>query len=163
MKKLSLLFGLFILAVMLCGPANTSLQPERRETKTESQPQAPVIARVEFTREPTSKKLSDSKIEFLVPPCEVPLKETPEITPAETTQHSEASTTRPEPTAEAKPSEPPVKETAPAALQSGSGLPGFDYVPYLGPNVVIYAEDMYENGNKIGIMGDINKQVGIMD
>ena len=40
------------------------------------------------------------------------------------------------------------------------------------PNECIYVEDMYENGNKIGIMGggslvdgdgDINKMVGIMD
>ena len=40
------------------------------------------------------------------------------------------------------------------------------------PNEVYYAEDMYENGNKVGIMdggtfvdgdGDINKMVGIMD
>ena len=42
----------------------------------------------------------------------------------------------------------------------------------MGENEVIYCEDMYENGNKIGIMGggtmvcsdgDINKMVGIMD
>lgn len=40
------------------------------------------------------------------------------------------------------------------------------------PNQVIYVEDMYENGNKIGNMGgatfvdgdgDINKMVGTMD
>lgn len=40
------------------------------------------------------------------------------------------------------------------------------------PNEYIYLEDMYENGNKIGIMGggtlvdgdgDIDKMVGIMD
>ncbi|GAB1476873.1 hypothetical protein MASR2M70_17090 [Bacillota bacterium] len=35
------------------------------------------------------------------------------------------------------------------------------------PNECIYAEDMYENGNKVGIMGmsdgDINKMVGIMN
>ncbi|OQB26108.1 MAG: hypothetical protein BWY11_00058 [Firmicutes bacterium ADurb.Bin182] len=32
-------------------------------------------------------------------------------------------------------------------------VPGFGYVPYSGTNVGIVAEDMYENGNKVGIMG----------
>lgn len=35
---------------------------------------------------------------------------------------------------------------------SGGGLPGFDSVPNGGSNQVIQADDMYENGNKIGIM-----------
>ena len=35
--------------------------------------------------------------------------------------------------------------------QSG-GLPGFDNVPNAGANEVINADDMYENGNKIGDM-----------
>ena len=54
-------------------------------------------------------------------------------------------------------------EPASPSKPSASGLPGFDYVPYVGPNIMIRAEDMYENGNKLGTMGDINKQVGIMD
>ena len=32
-------------------------------------------------------------------------------------------------------------------------IPGFGWVPYEGPNHREYAADMYENGNKIGIMG----------
>ena len=32
-------------------------------------------------------------------------------------------------------------------------IPGFGWVPYEGPNHREYAEDMYENGNKIGTMG----------
>lgn len=35
---------------------------------------------------------------------------------------------------------------------SGGGLPGFDNVPDGGSNQVIHADDMYENGNKIGVM-----------
>ncbi len=35
---------------------------------------------------------------------------------------------------------------------SGGGLPGFDSVPYGGPNDEGHADDMYENGNKIGDM-----------
>jgi len=33
-------------------------------------------------------------------------------------------------------------------------VPGFGYVPHSGDNVVTYADDMYESGVKIGIMGD---------
>ncbi len=35
---------------------------------------------------------------------------------------------------------------------SGGVLPGFDFVPDGGANTVIQADDMYENGNKIGSM-----------
>lgn len=41
----------------------------------------------------------------------------------------------------------------PPSTNTGGGLPGFDNVPDAGPNQVTEAEDMYENGNKIGIMG----------
>ena len=32
-------------------------------------------------------------------------------------------------------------------------VPGFGWIESQGPNQVTYAADMYENGNKIGIMG----------
>ncbi len=35
---------------------------------------------------------------------------------------------------------------------SGGGLPGFDNVPNLGANTATQADNMYENGNKIGSM-----------
>lgn len=40
----------------------------------------------------------------------------------------------------------------PPSTNTGGGLPGFDNVPDGGANQVIEADDMYENGNKIGIM-----------
>ena len=45
---------------------------------------------------------------------------------------------------------PPPEQ--PSTNTSG-GLPGFDNVPNAGENQVTEADDMYENGNKIGIMG----------
>ena len=48
---------------------------------------------------------------------------------------------------EKKPTPPP--ESKP---QGGGGLPGFDNVPDGGANQVTNADDMYENGNKIGDM-----------
>ena len=41
---------------------------------------------------------------------------------------------------------------APPSTNTGGGLPGFDNVPNAGPNQVEHLDDMYENGNKIGIM-----------
>lgn len=45
--------------------------------------------------------------------------------------------------------EPPV----PPSNNTSGGLPGFDNVPNAGENQGEYLDDMYENGNKIGIMG----------
>lgn len=50
--------------------------------------------------------------------------------------------------------EPPVAKTA---IEPPSGdvvyVEGFGWIESQGPNHVEYAEDIYENGNKIGIMG----------
>lgn len=50
--------------------------------------------------------------------------------------------------------EPPLAKTT---IEPPSGdmvyVPGFGWIQSEGPNHVEYAEDMYENGNKIGIMG----------
>ncbi len=40
-----------------------------------------------------------------------------------------------------------------AALRNMVYVPGFGWIEGQGPNQATYAEDMYENGNKIGIMG----------
>lgn len=41
----------------------------------------------------------------------------------------------------------------PSTPYTGGGLPGFDNVLNGGTNQITKADDMYENGNKIGIMG----------
>ena len=38
-------------------------------------------------------------------------------------------------------------------LMTTDYVPGFGWLEGQGPNHVEYAEDIYENGNKIGIMG----------
>lgn len=48
-------------------------------------------------------------------------------------------------------STPPATEK-PASGGTSGGLPGFDNVPNAGANQGNQADDMYENGNKIGIM-----------
>ena len=53
----------------------------------------------------------------------------------------------------------PEPKSAPGPIANDNELadmvyvPGFGWIQSEGPNHVEYAEDMYENGNKIGIMG----------
>ncbi len=73
---------------------------------------------------------------------------------AETEQES-APPTQTDPT----PVQPAQPESAPEPIANDNELadmvyvPGFGWIQSEGPNHVEYAEDMYENGNKIGIMG----------
>ena len=84
-----------------------------------------------------------------------------ESVPAETSATPEAQPT-PEPAsvpevsygpAPEQAAEPPVAQTT---IEPPSGdmvyVEGFGWIESQGPNHVEYAEDMYENGNKIGIM-----------
>ena len=60
---------------------------------------------------------------------------------------------------EKKETEMPEPKSAPGPIANDNELadmvyvPGFGWIESQGPNQVEYAEDMYENGNKIGIMG----------
>ena len=76
----------------------------------------------------------------------------PEPSPAQTPSASEVPVL-PEQDVTA-PQEP---EPAPASPNSAPDnmvyVPGFGWIESQGPNHAEYAEDMYENGNKIGIMG----------
>lgn len=77
-------------------------------------------------------------------------------TPSETTAVIAPQPTLPE--AE-KPVQPAQPESAPEPIANDNELadmvyvPGFGWIQSEGPNHVEYAEDMYENGNKIGTMG----------
>lgn len=50
---------------------------------------------------------------------------------------------------ESAPTQPPVASQTSEMVY----VPGFGWIESQGPNHVEYAEDMYENGNKIGSMG----------
>lgn len=71
------------------------------------------------------------------------------------------STPTPAPTAENQaepaPETPTPLEPEIEAIGDNSAdmvyVPGFGWIESQGPNQATYAEDMYENGNKIGIMG----------
>lgn len=60
------------------------------------------------------------------------------------------------PVYEEQPTTPPAATEPPAGSTNSSGqvyVPGFGYVDNSGENTGIKDDDMYENGNKIGIMG----------
>ena len=90
-------------------------------------------------------------------------KEKPTITPTPTIQ----TATKPTTLSSKGPPTPKMGDTRVVNGQKQSYFLGFGWIDDMGENECIYVEDMYENGNKIGIMGqsdgDINKIVGIMD
>lgn len=72
--------------------------------------------------------------------------------PAKPELPKDADTTNPSKPPEYKPEDTEKKPATESKPQGGGGLPGFDNVPDGGANQVINADDMYENGNKIGEM-----------
>ncbi len=64
----------------------------------------------------------------------------------------DADTTDPSKTPEYEAEDTEKKPTSGSESQSSGGLPGFDNVQDVGANQGEYLDDMYENGNKIGIM-----------
>ena len=100
----------------------------------------------------------------VTPQAEAPLEtpNNPEPIPIETpAAHQEQPTLEPEMTSEAAPEPAPQPTPEPPAAQRPTEpqtddmvfVPGFGWVENQGPNHGDYAADMYENGNKIGIMG----------
>ncbi len=86
----------------------------------------------------------------------------PESVPAETSAAPEVQPTpKPAPVPEVFYGPAPEQATEPPVAQTTIEPPssdmvyveGFGWIESQGPNHVEYAEDMYENGNKIGIMG----------
>ena len=93
-------------------------------------------------------------------PKEVPIE--PETIPIETPAAPQVQPTpEPEMTSEAAPEPAPQSTPEPPAAQRPAEpqpgdmvyVPGFGWIENQGPNHADYAADMYENGNKIGIMG----------
>ena len=90
---------------------------------------------------------------------EVAAKELPIPTPEIEKQFEAEQKSTPPMQTEPAPVHPTQSESAPEPIANDNQLadmvyvPGFGWIESQGPNQVEYAEDMYENGNKIGIMG----------
>ena len=105
---------------------------------------------------PTDAPVPEPTLTEPQPPA-APAKETatPESKPAQT---SDPTATAPQPAQSLQPEQPqPSADPAPGERSGGSKtqvwVPGFGWVEDGGENVCTYAEDLYENGNKIGSMG----------
>ena len=121
---------------------------------------APEATVAECNTEVQTTPLAEKEKEA-VPLTKAPLEisDEPELEPGEIpTAHQEHPTPEPEMASEAtpKPAPEPTHEL-PAVQPTQMGnmvyVEGFGWIESQGPNHVEYAEDMYENGNKIGSMG----------
>ncbi len=126
-------------------PAVSAPEPPvaKLKTKDEAAPQTEEEKAAVSKQEPCYEVISESGTASMEPAAvpEPVLEPMPESIPAPEITPAPEST--PEPT--------------PIAIESPPGdmvyVPGFGWLESQGPNHVEYAEDMYENGNKIGIMG----------
>ena len=154
----------FIMATVIaaCIALCAAVWPQSKAP--EETPVSPPIPAVCAPEEPAAELKTTPQAEKekeVVPPTEVSTEipaepqpapsEAPVATQVQPTPESEmASEAVPEPAPE-----PTLEPPADQPTQSGDVVyvEGFGWIEIQGPNRVEYAVDMYENGNKIGIMG----------
>lgn len=87
--------------------------------------------------------------------AELVLEETVEQPPASAPKPTAGNQDEPapEPTGTPEPELTTEPEVTDSSWENMVYVPGFGWIEGQGPNQVTYAADMYENGNKIGIMG----------
>ena len=127
--------------------AVTTLQPTLPEAE---KPVLPVVTEKKETEMPEDESALEVATEELpipVPEIEDEAEAEQECVPPTQTDSIPVQPTQPEP------------KSAPEPIANDNELadmvyvPGFGWIQSEGPNHVEYAEDMYENGNKIGTMG----------
>ena len=112
-----------------------------------TQPEVPEIPEIEEVKSSEEEKARETLPE-LVEEADI----VPEPSPAQTPPASEVPVP-PEQDA-TPPQEPEPALASPDSVPDNMVyVPGFGWIESQGPNHAEYAEDMYENGNKIGIMG----------
>ena len=154
MKKRIITAAAFAACLALCAAVWPQQQPagETPALPTPAvviatQPEIPEIAEMEEVISPEEEK-TEATLPELVEEADI----VPEPSPAQTPPASEVPVP---PEQDTTPQQEP--EPASASHESTSDnmvyVPGFGWIESQGPNHAEYAEDMYENGNKIGIMG----------
>ena len=112
-----------------------------------TQPEVPEIAEMEEVIPPEKEK-AEATLQELVEETDI----VPEPSPAQTPPVSEVPVL-PEQDAIPQQEPEPNQASTDSAPDNMVYVPGFGWVESQGPNHAEYAEDMYENGNKIGSMG----------
>ena len=154
MKKRIITAAAFAACLALCAAVWPQQQPagETPALPTPAvviatQPEIPEIAEMEEVISPEEEK-TKATLPELVEEADI----VPEPSPAQTPPASEVPVP-PEQDA-TPPQEPEPALASPDSVPDNMVyVPGFGWIESQGPNHAEYAEDMYENGNKIGIMG----------
>ena len=153
MKKRIITVAAFTACLALCAAVWPQKQPAEvtpalptPAAVIATQPEVPEIAEMEEVIPPEEEK-AEATLPELVEETDIVPEPLPVQTPPESAvqAHSEQDATpqqEPEPT--------PAPDSTPDNMVY---VPGFGWIESQGPNHVEYAEDMYENGNKIGSMG----------
>ena len=133
------------------APSETTAVTTPRPTLPEAEkPVLPVVTEKKETEMPEDESALEVATEELpipVPEIEDEAEAEQEYVPPTQTDSIPVQPTQPEP------------KSAPEPIANDNVLadmvyvPGFGWIESQGPNHVEYAEDMYENGNKIGTMG----------
>lgn len=153
MKKQIIPTAAFAVCLALCAAVWPQKQPAEATPALPTpaaviatQPEVPEIAEMEEVITPEEEK-SEATLPELVEEADI----APEPSPAQTPSASEVPVLpEQDVTAPQEPEPAPAPDSAPDNMVY---VPGFGWIESQGPNHVEYAEDMYENGNKIGIMG----------
>ena len=149
MKKRIITTAVFSACLALCAAVWPQKQPAEATpvlptpaAVIATQPEVPEIAEVEEVIPPEEEK-SEATLSELVEEADI----VPEPSPAQTPPEREVQAPSEQ---DATPQQEPEPAPAPDNMVY---VPGFGWVESQGPNHAEYAEDMYENGNKSGIMG----------
>ena len=111
-----------------------------------TQPEVPEIPEIEEVISPEEEKV-ETTLSELIEKADI----VPDPSPAQTPPASEVPVP---PEQNATPQQEPEPAPTPNSVSDNMVyVPGFGWIESQGPNHMEYAEDMYENGNKIGIMG----------
>ena len=158
MKKYIIIIAVTIACLALCA----AVWPQ-----TEAVEETPATLPMSSSEPNVKDTVSEAES---IPSAEEEAAETPQnepsskVTPEPEPVSKEIATT---PEVQLKPEPAPEQESAPAPISSPAPpqavadpqpgdmvyVPGFGWLECQGPGEVIYAEDIYESGNKIGIMG----------
>ena len=146
MKKRIIIAAVFTACLALCA----AVWPQAETiVETPAPPQSPAVSAPEAAVASEKEKAESLQPE---PPHETTNE--PELAPVEA---SAAPNARPISESEhaLEPTPVPVPAQAVTDLQPGDivYVEGFGWLEYQGPNHCEYGADIYENGNKIGIMG----------
>lgn len=124
------------------------------ETPTPTTPAAVIATQPEVPKMPEMKEVitpEEEKSEATLPELVEETDIVPEPSPAQAPPESEVQApSEQDATPQQEPEPTPAPDSKPDNMVY---VPGFGWIESQGPNHAEYAEDMYENGNKIGIMG----------